>query len=358
MFFSLVEYAAQNNVTRQTAASWLAQNDIAYIKPGGKYSIPDTADYMKGLLETRKDMIANGSDGLKSVVVSVINHKGGVGKSTAVSNISASLAFYGLRVLVVDADPQANTSNIGKMKHLHGNFKDANLLKLLNNMEKYDSDAQLREKVLETIVSVDAMKELCHTGGKLDLLPNSLDWAESVEPLLFKANSANYLDILLSTVKDEYDIIIIDTAPSLDILWKQAVIASDTLLIALKLEEDSVDGLIGVIRATYKLNSTYRDRKKRNIEILGAIVVDYSANANYSKKQEPALLSVLDNELIHNREPGILFEPRISKTFKVPEIQNKTRIALHDEPTNNLTDEFLQLSTRILYDIYRTRGIG
>lgn len=356
MFFNLNEFAAKNGVTRQTAANWLHNGDYAHIKVGAKYYVPDTSDFMKSLIEERNEAIARGNEQLKNIVISIINHKGGVGKSVSATNIGASLAFFGFRVLIVDADPQANTSNVGRMKHRYGNFKEANLLKILNNMENIRDEQELKSVVMDAIVNVDAMN-ICKDNGKLDLLPNSLDMAEFVEPLLFKANSANYLDILLSSIKDEYDFVFIDTAPSLDILWKQAVIASDVLLIALKMEEDSVDGLIGVCRATYKLNNAYRDRKKRNIEILGSLVVDYNTNVKYSKQQEPALLSVLTNDLMYNSEPGILFEPRISRTVKVAEIQEKTRIALLDEPINNLTDEFLQLTANITYNIFRTKGL-
>lgn len=356
MFFSLNEYAAQNAVVRQTAAAWLNEDKVAHLKISNKFYIPDTAEYMESVLEERERLIASGNESLKNIVISIINHKGGVGKSSIITNLAASLAFFGFRVLLVDGDVQANTSNVGRMKHRYNHFKDANLLKLLNEMDQPHTEEELRQKILDTIVNVDSL-DFCHKNGRLDLLPNSLDWAEYIEPLLFKANSANYLDMLLSQIKDEYDFILIDTAPSLDIMWKQAVIASDVLLIAMFMEEDSVDGLIGVCRATYKLNSAYRDRKKRNIEILGGCVVNYSSVANYSKSQEPAILSVFEKDLLYNREPGILFEPRISKTVKAAEIQAKRRIALIEEPTNNITDEYLQLTTNIVYNIYRTRGV-
>lgn len=357
MFFSLNEYASQHEISRQTASIWLSQDKVAHLKIGNKYYVPDTSEFMENILKERERLITEGNNNLKNIVISIINHKGGVGKSISISNIAASLAFFGFQVLVVDYDPQSNTSNMGKMKHRYNHFKDNNILKLLNGMENFKDENDLRNNIYSTIVNVDSLN-FCHKNGKLDLLPNSLDWAEYVEPLLFKANSANYLDMILSTIKDEYDFILVDTAPSLDILWKQAIIASDIILIALKMEEDSVDGLIGVCRATYKLNAAYRDRKKHNIEILGSIVVDYSAHANYSKLQEPALLSVLENDLIYNSEAGIIFEPRISKTVKAAEIQNKRRIALLDEPTNNITDEFLQLTANIVYNIYKSKGVN
>lgn len=357
MFQSLNEYAARNEISRQTAASRLSQDKVACIKSASKYYIPDTSDIMESMLQEREKLISDGNEKLKNIVVSIINHKGGVGKSISVTNIAASLAFFGFRVLVADCDPQSNTSNMGRMKHKYNNFKDANILKLLNEIENYQNEEEIRAHTLATIVNVEDMN-FCHKNGKLDLLPNSLEWADRVEPLLFKANGANFLDMVLSSVKSEYDFIFIDTAPSLDILWKQAVIASDVLMVALKMEEDSVDGLIGVCKATYKLNNAYRDRKKRNIEIIGSVIVDYTPQANYSKQQEPALLSVLENELMYNSEAGIIFEPRISKTVKAAEIQNKRRIALLDEPISNITDEFLQLTTNITYNIYKTRGMN
>jgi chromosome partitioning protein len=356
MFLSLNEYAARQNIVRQTASDRLARGDVAHLKLANKYYIPDSADYMKTLLFERQELINNGNEKLKTIVVSIINHKGGVGKTIAVANIAASLAFFGYKVLIVDCDPQSNTSNIGRMKRRYNNFKDSNILKLLNELDSFRDDEHTREAVLSSIINVDSI-DFCYGDGRLDLLPNSIDWAGHVEPLLFKPNSANYLDMLLTPIKDQYDFIFVDTAPSLDVLWRQAVIASDVLLIASKLEEDSVDGLIGVCRETYKLNAAYRDRKKKNLEILGVVVVDYQNNANFSKQQEPDLLKIMGSDLIYNKEPGIIFEPKISKTVKAAEIQHLRRVALLDAPTSNLSDEFLQLTANLVYNIYRTRGV-
>lgn len=359
MFHSLGEYAAKANIVRQTASERLNRGDCPFIKSGSNYYVPDTAEYMMRLMEHRNKLIDEGANNLKGIVISFVNHKGGVGKSIASVNVAASLAFnMRAKVLLIDADPQSNTSKVGGLRKKNNNFKEENLLKLLNELEKYEpgSDA-LRDAVKKAIVSVDVMDGICQFGGRLDLLPNSLDWADMVEPLIFKANSANYLDILLEPIKNEYDFIIIDTGPNLDVLWRQAVVASDTLLIATKLEEDSIDGLIGICRKTYKLNTIYRDRKKRNIEILGAVVLDVQKNVNYTKGQSEDLYRIMENDLMYNDEPGIVFEPNIARSVKASEIQEKSRIALIDAPISSISDEFLRLSAAIAYHVYRKRGL-
>lgn len=359
MFLSLGEYAAKNNVVRQTASDRLNRGGCPFIKSGSNYYIPDTAEYMMKLVEHRNKLISEGAENLGCIVISFVNHKGGVGKSIASVNVAASLAFnMRAKVLLIDADPQSNTSKVGGLRKKYNNFKENNILKLLNELDQYEPGSDgLRDAVRSAIVNVDVMNEICPFGGKLDLLPNSLDWADMVEPLIFKANSANYLDILLEPIKADYDFIIIDTGPNLDVLWRQAVVASDTLLIATKLEEDSVDGLIGVCRKTYKLNTIYRDRKKRNIEILGAVVLDVQKNVNYTKDQSEDLHRIMKNDLMYNSEPGIVFEPNIARSVKASEIQVKSRIALIDAPTSSISDEFLRLSAAIAYHVYKRRGV-
>jgi len=358
VFMNLNEFAANKKVVRQTAADYLSKGMFPYLKVGNNYYIPDTSEYMVDLMGHRDSLRKSGIGGLDCSVISLVNHKGGVGKTIASVNVAASLAFFGNRVLLIDTDPQANASKVGGLKKANDGFKDKNLLQLLNNLDRFDPESnELKMAVEDAIVSVDVISGICHGDGKLDLLPNSIEMIDMVEPLIFKANSANFLDILIEPIKSKYDFIIIDCGPNLDVLWKQSVVASDELIVATKLEDDSVDGLIGVIRKTYKLNTIYRDRKKRNIDILGAIVTEEKRNAKFAKTQEPELIKILDNELIYNDEPGILFSPYISSSVKAAELQEGSRIALVDIPTSNMTDEYLRLSASIAYYVYSKKGV-
>lgn len=350
-FLKVNEFANQLNVSRATASKMLQKLEYANIKKGNKYIIPDSSIYMKGLKEQREEAIEAGNDELKNITFMFVNNKGGTGKTISTTNVSASLAFFGYKVLVVDMDPQSNSSSMNQLKDENNNFKDKNIMKIMNELDEY-GDETLISEIRETIVSIE---NECIVKGKLDLIPNSLDWDDKVEPLIYKTNSANYLDMILSHIKQDYDFVVIDTGPSLDILWRQAVIASDSIVVSIKMEEDSIEGLSGVYKRIYNLNPVYRDRKKKNIEVAGAVAIDYNERYNYTKANVEEIKEILENTTLYNE--SILFEPYISRTIKASELQSGSRIGLFDEPSNKITDEYLQLSANIATQLFSTKGL-
>lgn len=156
--------------------------------------------------------------------ISILNHKGGTGKTTSAINLGAGLARKGKKVLLVDVDPQANlTEGLG--------IRDAELT-------IYDS---IRDSKKLPIVRV---------ADNLDLVPSSIDLLGAELEIVSKIGREKIISKLLKPSRDQYDFIILDCPPALGLLTVNAIVASDTILLPLEAEYfayKGIDRLMGVI---------------------------------------------------------------------------------------------------------------
>jgi chromosome partitioning protein len=154
-------------------------------------------------------------------ILAVANQKGGVGKTTTVVNVGAYLAL-GVRVLIVDLDPQANaTSSLGL---------DPNGVEL-STYEALIGQAPLREAIVET------------GRAQLEIAPASRALAGAQVELVEMAERERRLKDALAEVADGYDVVIIDTPPSLGILTLNAMVAADVLLAPVQCEYLALEGV-------------------------------------------------------------------------------------------------------------------
>lgn len=190
-------------------------------------------------------------------VVAIFNQKGGVGKTTTNINLSASLVKNGKKILVVDADPQGNsTSGLGINKNsLLFSLYDA----LIDN-----------EPMKNCIVSVNK--------DGFDIVPSNVQLAGAEIEMIEIDNREKKLRELLELVKKNYDYIFIDCPPSLGLLTINALAAADSILIPIQCEYYALEGVSQLVN-TYKL---IKKNLNPNLEIEGVVLNMYDPRTNLS----------------------------------------------------------------------------
>ncbi len=189
-------------------------------------------------------------------IISIINQKGGVGKTTTAVNLSAFLADKGCRTLLVDSDSQGNaTSGLNKGVAFSGNLYDVLL-----------GGADIHESIVRTDVK------------KLHLLPASIDLAGAEIEMVSVEDREFLMKKKLSEVKDEYDFILIDCPPSLGLMTLNALVASQEILIPIQAEFYALEGLSQLVKTVQAVTK----RLNPGLSILGILLTMFDGRTNLS----------------------------------------------------------------------------
>lgn len=190
-------------------------------------------------------------------VIAVTNQKGGVGKTTTAINLSACLAASGKRVLAVDADQQGNTtSGLG--------------------LDKNDMPATIYDIFLGEATLAEVKQPTCVEG--LEVIPANIDLTGAEIELIGKERREFILREEMEHIKVDYDFIIIDCPPSLNLITINALVAADTVLVPIQCEYFALEGLEQLLHTV----NLVKKRLNPALEIEGIVFTMYDARTNLS----------------------------------------------------------------------------
>ena len=192
-----------------------------------------------------------------SRIIAIANQKGGVGKTTTVINLSASLAELGKKVLTIDMDPQGNTSSgLG--------------------LDKDDLEMTVYQLMIGECEIEECRKPSVMEG--VEVLPSTIHLAGAEVELIGVRDSQFILKKALAGVRDEYDFILIDCPPSLNLLTINAMTAADAVLVPIQCEYYALEGLSQLL---YTIGLVQKSLNK-NLKIEGVVFTMYDARTNLS----------------------------------------------------------------------------
>lgn len=215
--------------------------------------------------------------------IAVVNQKGGVGKTTTSVNLTAALTEQGLKVLLCDFDPQANTtSGFG--------------------IDKRKIKYSIYNVVIDGVPAADAVVQTKYG----DVLPASADLAGAAIELISTEYREHQLEKALAPLKNQYDVILIDCPPSLEMLTLNGLAAADSILVPVQCEYYALEGLSDLM-------STMRMVKRRinpQLEIFAVALTMYDGRTNFSTQVA---------QEVRRHFPGKVFATMIPRNIRLSE---------------------------------------
>ncbi len=247
-------------------------------------------------------------------IISIANQKGGVGKTTTSINLAYSLAILEFKVLLVDADPQANSTS--------GMGFDPKIVKI---------------GLYETLVQdIDPAGVIIPTENSfLDLMPSNIDLVGAEIEMIDLPNREKLMLRVLNKLKDKYDFIIIDCSPSLGLITTNALAASNSVIIPVQCEYFALEGL-GKLLNTIKI---IQKSINPGLEIEGLLLTMYDSRLRLSNQ-------VVDEVKTHFQQ--LVFDTIIQRNTKLSEAPSFGVPVLEHDANSKGSINYLNLAREIL----------
>lgn len=247
-------------------------------------------------------------------IISIINQKGGVGKSTTAVNLSAALNSKGKKVLLVDFDPQGNsTSGFGIEKE------------------------ELEQCVYDALIHNVAAEDLIHETDceKVFVIPATIQLAGAEIELVSAMARETRLKELLAPVKDEFDYIFIDCPPSLGLLTINALAAADSVLIPIQCEYYALEGVTKLLESMRMV----KERINPSLDVYGVLMTMYDSRTSLANQVVDEVRAYFGDKV---------FQTLIPRTVKISEAPSFGMPVIEYAPQNKGALAYLSLADEVI----------
>lgn len=252
-----------------------------------------------------------------AAIISIVNQKGGVAKTTTAINVCAALGAMGKKVLLVDLDPQGNaTAGLGFAGAAKKNLE-------YTTYDVVMGDVRPAQAVIPTKFR------------NLSLMPSTQHLAEAEIRLLQFENKNLQLKKAMLQVRDDYDIIMIDCLPSLGVLALNGLCACDRIIIPMQCEPYSLEGVAELLSTVKRVKKS----SNRNLQVMGIVFTMIDRRLTVNRE---VMRSIKDNF-----PEDIIFNTEIPRNVKISEAPSHGEPIMYYDPTSKGADAYERLAKEI-----------